>query len=431
MTMTNEPKDGWPETAPDAAPRVEPSSNNRTFTVRFDQASVRRAVIATMGILVAFSILKWLWDSAGHFIFLFMLAWLLSIAMEPSVAWFSNHGIKRSLASALVIFGMILASIAFMVLFGGIFVSQSAELIKGFPETIQNLVVWLNQTFNLTLDPNHILDSLNIDAGKIAEWASTFAGGLFGILALVFGGLFDTITMLVFAYYLSADGPRLRRIIGSWLPARMQKVFVTVWDIAVVKTGGFVVSKVVLAALSALFHVIAFYLIGVPFWLPMGIFAGIVAQFIPTVGTYIGIIIPALFTLAVDPVKVVWIVVFATIYQQIESYVFTPRVSRATMDVHPAIALGAVFVGVELFGPIGAIIGIPLAAAIIAIIETYRSRYELVPELTARTQGEKDAEDAFAGDPNFVIPAGKPLTGIATPDDPTDDLKVLKDKGEK
>ena len=424
--MTYEPKDGWPTSAPDLD-----ATNDRTFTIRFDQVSVRRAVIATVGILVAFSILKWLWDSAGHFIFLLMLAWLLSIAMEPSVAWLANHGLKRGLASGLVILGIILTTVAFIVLFGGIFVTQSAELIKGFPETVNSVVLWLNQTFHLTLDTTHILDSLNIDAGKIAEWASTFAGGILGILGLVFGGLFDTLTIMVFGYYLSADGPRLRRIIGSWLPARMQKVFVTVWDIAVIKTGGFVVSKIVLAAMSAFFHVVAFYLIGVPFWLPMGIFAGIVSQFIPTIGTYIGIVIPALFTLAVDPVKVVWIIAFATVYQQIESYVFTPRVSRATMDVHPAIALAAVFVGVELFGPIGAIIGIPLAAAILAIIETYRNRYELVPELTARTQGEKQRDDAFAGDPNFVIPAGKPLTGIATPDDPTDDLKALKDKGER
>ena len=101
------------------------------------------------------------------------------------------------------------------------------------------------------------------------------------------------------------------------------------------------------------------------------------------------------------------------------------------MDVHPAIALGSVFVGVELFGPIGAIIGIPLAAAILSIIETYRNRYELVPELQARTKGEKQTDDVFAGDPDFVVPAGKPLTGIATPEDPTDDLKALKDPDEK
>ena len=429
--MAYEPKDGFPESSTIPEASMDESADGRTFTIRFDQDSVRRAVIGTVAILVAYSILKWLWDSAGHFIFLFMLAWLLSIAMEPSVAWLSNRGMKRGLASAVVIFGIILTCAAFLVLFGGIFVSQSAELIQGLPSTINTIVKWLNETFKLAIDPAHILDSLHIDAAKIAQWASTFAGGILGVLGLLFGGIFDTITMFVFAYYLSADGPRLRRIIGSWLPGRMQKVFVTVWDIAVIKTGGFVVSKVVLAALSAFFHVAAFYLIGVPFWLPMGIFAGIVAQFIPTVGTYLGIVIPALFTLAEDPIKVIWIIAFATIYQQIESYVFTPRVSRATMDVHPAIALGSVFVGVELFGPIGAIIGIPIAAAILSIIETYRNRYELVPELQARTMGEKHSDDAFAGDPTFVVPAGKPLTGIATPDDPTDDLKALKDPGER
>ncbi|HSN05801.1 MAG TPA: AI-2E family transporter, partial [Candidatus Angelobacter sp.] len=116
-------------------------------------------------------------------------------------------------------------------------------------------------------------------------------------------------------------------------------------------------------------------------------------------------------------IDVVWIVIFATVYQQVESYVFTPRVSRATMDIHPAVALGSVFVGFAFFGPIGAIIGIPLAAAVIAVLETYAQRHELVPELRARTRGEKPPRpgDVLSGDPGVVVPAGKPLTD-AVPD---------------
>ena len=85
------------------------------------------------------------------------------------------------------------------------------------------------------------------------------------------------------------------------------------------------------------------------------------------------------------------------------------------MDIHPAIALGSVFVGFAFFGPIGAIIGIPLAAAVIAVIETYGNRHELVPELQVRTKGEKPAKegDALGGDPTAVVPAGKPLTQVA------------------
>src|SRR5207253_9204788 len=117
--------------------------------------------------------------------------------------------------------------------------------------------------------------------------------------------------------------------------------------------------------------------------------------FIPVVGTYIGIAVPLLFVVFQSPLTAVWIIVFATVYQQIETYLFTPRVSRRTMDVNSGIALAAVFIGAAIWGPIGALIGIPLAAAVVAVVETYGRRYELVPELAAP---ELDAEGADADD---------------------------------
>ena len=203
-----------------------------------------------------------------------------------------------------------------------------------------------------------------------------------GIVTSVVGFLFELLTILVFAFYLSAESPSVRRLVASWLPPSRQHVFITVWDITVAKTGGFVVSRIVLAALSALAHILAFWLIGVPYWMPLGLFAGIVSQFIPTIGTYVGIIVPAAFAAPQQPLDAVWILLFATVYQQIENYVLGPRISKATMDLHPAVTLAAVFIGAALFGPIGAVIGIPLAAAVIAVLDTYGRRYDLVPELS-------------------------------------------------
>ncbi len=388
--------------------------------VQFESHAFRRAVIIVLSLLVGLKIALYVYEALGSFLFLLLLAWLLSIAMEPAVAWFANRGMRRGMATGIVGLLLLVATIAFTVVFGSLFFTQVSELVKGLPDYITQFVGWLNATFHLTIDTTKLLDQLQITPSKVAEWASNIAGGVFGIVGSVFSALFDGLTVFVFAFYFSADGPRLRRAIGSWLPLRSQKVFVTVWDIAVTKTGGFVVSKVVLASMSAFFHCTFFYLIQVPYWLPMGIFAGVVSQFIPTIGTYIGVAIPALFAAFDHPLNVVWIIAFATVYQQIESYVFTPRVSRATMDIHPAIALGSVFVGFAFFGPIGAIIGIPLAAAVIAIIETYANRHELVPELRVRTKGEKPAKDgdAFSGDPALVVPAGKPLADVL-PDEPT------------
>jgi predicted PurR-regulated permease PerM len=193
--------------------------------------------------------------------------------------------------------------------------------------------------------------------------------------------LFSFATILVFSFYFSAAAPKIKRLIASWLPQDRQLVFINVWDISVRKAGGFVISRLALAVIASAAHAFFFWIIDVPYWLPMGIFAGFVSQFIPTVGTYIGIIVPMLFAAFNDPWDPLWIVIFATIYQQIENYILTPRVSTATMDINSGVALGAVFVGAALFGPIGAVIGIPLVAIIIAVVETYGRRYELHPDL--------------------------------------------------
>ena len=122
-------------------------------------------------------------------------------------------------------------------------------------------------------------------------------------------------------------------------------------------------------------------IIDVPFWLPLGIWTGVVSQFIPTLGTYLGGALPALIAFSSSTLDGVLVIIFVIVYQQIENYVFSPRISNRTMDIHPAVAFGAVIVGGALAGALGAIIAIPIVASIQAIIETYGRRYELIPEM--------------------------------------------------
>jgi predicted PurR-regulated permease PerM len=243
------------------------------------------------------------------------------------------------------------------------------------------VIEWVNTRFGTTLDASSISSSLNLGPSQIASWAGSLSGGVLGVVGSLSAVLFDLVTVLVFGFYFAADGPGFVRTLASWMPPRAQEVFVTVSEITISKTGGYVVSKIVLAAASAAFHAIFFVAIGVPFWLPFALFVGITAQFVPIIGTYLGIILPVLATVFSSPLKAVAIIAFAAVYQQIETYYFTPRVSKRTMDVNPAIALAAVFVGGAIWGPIGALIGIPLAAAAVAILDTYSRRYDLVPEL--------------------------------------------------
>ena len=138
---------------------------------------------------------------------------------------------------------------------------------------------------------------------------------------------------------------------------------------------------------AVFFSAVFFILIGLDYWLPLALWMGMISQFIPTVGTYLAIALPGLIAILSDqPLDAVWVIIFATVYQQIENYYFAPRISARTMDIHPAMAFGSVIIGATLFGPIGALIGIPVAATVIAFVQAYTRRYNLIPELAEAEQ---------------------------------------------
>lgn len=360
--------------------------------VTLDRGGLRRALrVITMWLIVV-SIGYWIFQRNGHFLFLLLLAWLFSIAMSTPVGALQKRGWHRGSATGLVMLVVMIVFIAFVAGFGGIFFSQAVQLINSLPTLIQDIVSWLDSTFKLSLDSQQIIDSFNITPAQLANWAANFSGGFIGFISSIVGGIFQILTLFLFAFYFSSEGPRLRRVIGTWLNPSAQEVFVTTWDIAVEKTGGFVMSKVILATISFIVHSIFYATIGVPYWLAMGLITGVVSQFIPTIGTYLGILIPMLIAVIHQPIDALWIVIFATVWQQAENYLISPRISKLTMDIHPAVAFASVIIFANLFGPMGAVISIPLAAAIVAAIDTYGNRYELIPQLREKERQEAKEE---------------------------------------
>jgi predicted PurR-regulated permease PerM len=368
---------------------ADPESSERAVvTVALDRRSLRWALVMGVAAVLALLAIVWAWGAVAHFAFNILLAWLIAVSFEPVVRWLCDHGFRRGVATAAVAVSGALAVLGCIALFGGVLASQVAELVTALPNLVDEAVGWVNETFGTAIDPTALTATLNITPDQVTGVAGGLAGGLLGgLLGLavsVAGIVFDLVTVVVFAIYLSASAPQIKRFVASWLPPARQVTFIRVWDISVSKAGGFLLSKLVLAAISAVFHIGFFYLIDVPFWLPMGLFAGLVSQFIPTVGTYIGVALPALFAAFTDPWDILWIAVFATAYQQVENYILTPRISTKTMDINSGIALAAVFVGAALFGPIGAVIGIPIVAIVIAVTEAYGRRYALHPIVERR-----------------------------------------------
>jgi len=380
MTNSTDPAGTSPE-SPALRSDVTGDAGPGAVTIRLDHRSVRKSAVTVFILAGVFLLALWLYSEISHFLFLIILAWLFAIALEPGIRALIKRGRSRGAGAAIMGGGAIVIGVVLAVVFGQLFFTQAGEFAQSVPALASTAIDWVNAHFGTTLDTSSLSSSLSLSPQKIASWAGPLSSGVLGVVGSLSAVLFDAVTVLVFGFYFAADGPHFFETLASWMPQRAQKVFLNVSEISIAKTGGYVISKIILAGLSAVFHGVFFLAIGVPHWLPFALVVGITAQFVPIVGTYIGVALPVLAVVFDSPWKAVAIIVFATIYQQIETYFFTPRVSKKTMDLNPAIALAAVFVGGAIWGPLGALIGIPLAAAAVAILDTYKRRYDIVPEI--------------------------------------------------
>ena len=355
----------------------------------------RRAVVFVLLAIAAYQAAVWAFLNLRAFLGLLFLAWLFAISIEPIVERLVRRGLRRGAATGLVLIGLVLLAAGFAAVFGALLVDQLAALVESLPDVVGNVVDEANRRFGTDFAQDDIIAALNLTPDRLQELAGQLAPGVLGIVTAVLGVVFQFFTFLLFGYYMSAQGPALRDAVSRRFPPKQQLVIATVWQIAVEKTGGYVLSRLVLAVIAAVVTGVTLLVLGVPFWLPLAIWTGVVSQFIPTIGTYLAIALPALVALGGDPLDALWVVIMGTLYQQVENYLLAPRVTARTVSIHPAVAFGAVIAGAALFGPLGALVSIPVVAAIEAVIDTYGHRYELVEA----TDSPETAEDKAAPSP--------------------------------
>lgn len=330
--------------------------------------------------VVAFaSLLNWVMRDAGNVLFTLIFSFLGSVAMEPAVRALSRH-MRRPVASLLVLIGLFLSIVLFIVMFGRLLGEQIVAFAQTIPSLAANLVTWVNNRFDTQLSYEQILANLGLGPEALADLARNFAGGLLGFLAQVASAAFGTLTFAFFTYYFSADAPRLRRWIAALFPPKHQEIVNTVWDLTFLKTGGYVSARLVLALICGGTASLFMLVIGMPYWLPLGIWTGIVAQFVPTIGTYVAIALPVLIGLIGEkPWQGLAVLGFALVYQQIENVTIEPKISAEAVDVHPAVSFAAVMFGASLFGVGGAFVAVPVGALLLALFEIYSRKYEVLP----------------------------------------------------
>lgn len=311
--------------------------------------------------------------SLRSLIIMLVVSLFLSFAIEPAVNRMARRGIRRGLGTMIVFLVILVALAGFSTAIGTALATQINDFVDEVPGYLDDIEQWANDTFNANIDFDRLQEQF-ISGGTVQSLATRVAGDVVNASATVFGLIFQVFTVALFTFYLVAEGPKVRRVVCSFLNDRRRDMVLEIWDLAMDKTGGYIYSRTVLAVISALVHWVVFILLDVPFPLPLALWVGVVSQFIPVIGTYIAGALPVLVALLGQPLTALWVLVTIFVYQQIENYLLSPRITAHTMEIHVAVAFGSVIAGSALMGIVGALLALPFAATVQAFVSTLRVR---------------------------------------------------------
>ena len=341
---------------------------------------VPRAIVLFWMMFLAALVARELFHQLSSFLLLVLVSIFLAFAIEPGVNRLAKRGWRRGSGTLLIIFGVITFIGVFLGAVGTLVGSQVADVLKNSEMYVTDTVDFVNDTFNANIDPAEVNASIADPKGPVQKFIKNQQGKVISLSVNALGASLQLLTIVLFTFYFVADGPRLRRVICSRLPEAKQRAVLRTWDLAIAKTGGYLYSRALLALVSAFFHWIAFQAIGTPAPIAMALWVGIVSQFLPVVGTYLAGVLPLLLTFFDSPFKALLVVAFVLVYQQLENYLISPRITARTLHVHAAVAFGSAIVGGAILGPVGAVLALPAAAMAQALIGSWGPRHDVIDD---------------------------------------------------
>jgi predicted PurR-regulated permease PerM len=344
-----------------------------------DSKAFRRRTLVVTGVLLATAAALYLLYRLRSLVFMIFVALFVGVAVEPAVHFLEKRGWRRGVATGVVFLAGLGLIVLFFMALAPLFSDQVNQLAESLPRYIESVTELIDDWFGIELSTESLQEEAANLPDLISSAGGTIIGGVINVTTGIANFLFFAATVALFSFYMVAELPKLQRTVLSTMPKKRQRDALHVWDVAVEKMGGYIYSRLILAFVSGVIAAIFLSALNVPFAISLGIWVGVLSQFIPVVGTYLAMILPAVVALTVrGTATMLWVVLFFVAYQQLENYVIAPRITKRTMEIHPAVSIGAIIIGSLLLGPIGVILALPMAGIIQALISESRKHHAVI-----------------------------------------------------
>jgi predicted PurR-regulated permease PerM len=319
--------------------------------------------------VAAFSALLYLLVQVRSTLLLLGIAIFLAVALGPAVDVFARRGLPRA-GAILVVY------LCIFFVFGGVLSLIVPPVVNGATDLSQDIPGYVgdlrdSKTIRDFDDKYDVTTKLQEEANKLPNKLGDAAGALQSIATGFVNAAFQMLTILTMTFFLLLDGKRITNFLitrfGRHREERLRDVAERIYK----STSGYVAGALTISAINGVLTFIVLTILGVPFAVPLAVMMSFFGL-IPLVGATIGGVLILIVTLFTDfPSATIIYGIFLILYQQVENNVLQPFIFKRTVNVPPLAVIVAILAGSSVLGIVGALVAIPIAAALQIVFKEY------------------------------------------------------------
>ena len=319
---------------------------------------------AAFGVAIAYAIMQAI-VSVTQVLILILVALFLAMGLEPAVRWLEHKRIKRAASVAIVLVAMLGGTAGFVAAAVPPLTKQARQLVTQLPDDLEKLRE--NKTLRDLDNRYHVIDNLKKHATEGPTLGLKAVGGVFGFGKAVLGALFSILTVVTLMIYFIINFTGVRDTMLRLVPLSRRTRVALITDEVLNRVGGYVLGNLATSAVAGISSLVVFAVMGVPYAFALALLIAI-TDLIPLVGATIGAAVCTLIAFFHSSTAGVVMLIFFVAYQQFENFVLVPKVMQKTVDVSPLVTIVAALIGGSLLGVLGALLAIPIAAALQLIL---------------------------------------------------------------
>jgi predicted PurR-regulated permease PerM len=347
------------------SPAVEDVAKPPSYGPPLSRGPFMFGLVGGLGVLTAIALAQMVVRSLSVIV-LVVVAMFLAVGLNPAVEALQRRGLARRGAISIVFAGVIVA----FVLFGLAVVPPVSKQLTEFIAAVPGYVTELSNHPTLRqLDADYqILPK--VATFVTSQLGPSLASGVVGAGLVVLDGVFTTVTLLVLMLYFLGSLHTIKAYMLKLVPVSRRERTREISEQILDGIGGYVAGNVLISVIAGMLTWIFLSVMGVKYALALALVVAL-TDLIPLVGATIGaVLVTGVGLLQSLPVGLAC-AVFFVVYQQVENYLIYPRVMKRSVDVTPAVTVIAALFGGALLGIVGALVAIPVAAAIALIIREF------------------------------------------------------------